>query len=184
VRAVVRWHAPGQTPKATFEFNALEVWPHTPRQAYTLQLFHGPSLEVIESVEGVGPEGMRVRLKSPLTSVDLMPKPPTRWATNPLVVDGIFQALILWCRSQRGVPSLPSRVGSWKQFAPFSEGHVNAAISIREVDGATVTSDVEITNEAGALVAKLDGCVCTMSATLDQAFQPETISAAPLTTNA
>ena len=186
VRASARWHATtvGPKPLPAFTLNALGTWPHTIRQAYTLQLFHGASLEVIEAVEGVGAEGMKVRLRAPATSADLMPEPVVRWSTNPLVVDGVFQALILWCRQQHGVPSLPSRLDTWKQYATFTEAHVNATISIREVDGATVTSDVELTGDAGELIAKLEGCVCTMSATLDQAFQPEASTVSVITTTA
>ena len=184
IRATARWHAAQVAPKATIQLDSLALWPHTLRQAYTVQLFHGPSLEVIEAVEGVGPMGMKVRLRAPATSADVMPKPTIRWATNPLVIDGVFQALILWCRSQHGAPSLPSRLGAWRQFAPFIEPHVTASISIREVDGASVTSDIELTNSAGELVGRLDGYVCTMSATLEQAFQPETNATPSLTTNA
>ena len=52
------------------------------------------------------------------------------------------------------------------------------------MDGATVTSDAELTNETGLLLAKLEGYVCTMSATLEQAFQPETAAAPTIITNA
>jgi len=184
VRATARWHAQASAPAPSIQLPDLMPWPHTIRQAYTVQLFHGPALEVIEAVEGIGPEGMRLLLRAPPTSADLMPEPEVTWATNPLVVDGVFQALILWCRSQRGVPSLPTRLGTWKQFAPFTQPLITAMVSIREVDGATVTSDVELIDEAGALIAKLEGYVCTMSATLDQAFQPEANATAPITTNA
>ncbi len=183
VRATARWPAT-QASKAvpTARLEGLPAWPHTVRQAYTTQLFHGPALEVIEAIDGLGPEGMRVRLKAP-PPTDLVPTATHGWVTNPAVIDGVFQALIVWCRSQRGAPSLPSRLGAWKQFAPFG-GHVNASIFVRDADAGSVTCDVDLADDTGQLVGRLEGYVCTVSATLEQAFAPEPTAVTPLTTSA
>ena len=143
---------------------------------YGEQLFHGSRLEAIEAVDGISAEGMVVRLRTHPTSERLLPAPTVRWATDPLVVDGVFQALILWCRELRGAPSLPSRLGAWRQFKPFPVGAVRAEVRVREVDGAAITSDVDLLDGAGEVIARLEGYVCTVSPTLDRAFRPEAVS--------
>jgi hypothetical protein len=47
---------------------------------------------------------------------------------------------------------------------------VHAAIRIREAQGATVVSDVDLLDDAGRVVARLEGYACTMSPSLDRAF--------------
>ena len=46
---------------------------------------------------------------------------------------------------------------------------------VREVEGAAITSDVDLLDEAGEIVAQRESCVCTVSPTLDRAFHPEVV---------
>jgi hypothetical protein len=79
--------------------------------------------------------------------------------------------LIVWCRAQRGAPSLPSQLGALRQWAPFPAGQVRAVVRVRDAQGASVTSDVDLLDEAGRVVARLEGYVCTVSPSLDRAFR-------------
>ena len=153
----------------------LKPYPHPLDFVYAQQLFHGARLEAIEGVEGISADGITVRLRTHPSSARLLPQPVVQWATDPLVVDGVFQALILWCREQRGAPSLPSRVGAWRQFKPMPASSVRASIRVREVEGAVVTSDVDLLDDSGEVVAQLEGCMCTVSVTLDRAFHPDAV---------
>ena len=177
VRAVARIGPALSTPAPLGIPAALRPYPHSLRAIYSEQLFHGARLEAIEAVEGISADGMVLRLRTHPTSERLLPAPTIRWATDPLVVDGVFQALILWCRELRGAPSLPSRLGAWRQFKPFPVGAVRATVRVREIEGAVVTSDVDLLGEAGEVVARLEGYVCTVSPTLDRAFHPEGVTA-------
>ncbi|MBS1153322.1 MAG: omega-3 polyunsaturated fatty acid synthase, partial [Myxococcaceae bacterium] len=179
VRAIARVGAAMPASAAIAAPALLRPYPHSLKAIYSEQLFHGARLEAIEGIDGISADGMALRLRTHPTSDRLLPAPVVRWTTDPLVVDGVFQALILWCREQRGAPSLPSRVGAWRQFKPFPTGSVRATVRVREVEGAAITSDVDLLDEAGEVVAQLEGCVCTVSPTLDRAFHPEV--AAPKT---
>ncbi len=163
---------------------AMRPYPHTLQTIYSEQLFHGAQLEAIEGIDGICAEGMTLRLRTYPMSDRLLPAPTVRWVTDPLVVDGVFQALILWCREQRGAPSLPSRVGSWRQLKAFPVGSVHATVRVREVEGAAITSDVDLLDDAGEIVAQLEGCVCTVSPMLDQAFHREASGAKTVTPTA
>jgi NAD(P)-dependent dehydrogenase (short-subunit alcohol dehydrogenase family) len=169
VRAVAV-HEAQERPVALALPGGLRPYVQTMASTYSEQLFHGPSLQVIEAIEGVSDQGMTLKMRGPVTSATLLPGEARRWATNPVIIDGVFQALIVWCRAQRGAPSLPSRLGAWRQFADLGEGAVRVVVRVREVDGATVTSDVDVLDEGGHVMARLDGYVCTVSPSLDRAF--------------
>ena len=138
--------------------------------AYAEQLFHGPALHALDSVEGVSEQGMTLHLRTHRTSEQLVPGPARAWRTDPLAVDGVFQALILWCRAQKGAPSLPSRLGAWRQFAALGPGVVKGVVRIREADAATVLCDVDLLDAGGQVAARLEGYACTISPSLDRAF--------------
>ena len=142
-------------------------------RVYAEQLFHGPSLEAIESVEGIGESGMVAGLRAHPTSDRLLPGPSVAWTVDPLVLDGVFQVLILWCRAHVGAPSLPSRVGGLRLFAPMTAASVRAVVKVQAVDGMTVSADVDLLDPSGTLLARLDGYVCTASPSLQRAFSPE-----------
>jgi hypothetical protein len=46
-------------------------------------------------------------------------------------------------------------------------------VIIRAVDGNVVTSDVDLMEATGHLVARIKGLACTASASLSRAFSPE-----------
>ncbi len=142
-------------------------------RVYAEQLFHGPALVAIEAIDGIGASGMTLRLSTHPTSERLLPGAAFTWALDPLVVDGVFQALIVWCRAQMGAPSLPSRVTAVRVFGPFIGSHVRAVVRVRGVEEMVVSSDVDLLDAAGTLVARLEGLICTASPSLQRAFAPE-----------
>ena len=142
-------------------------------RVYAEQLFHGPSLFAIQSIDGIGELGMTLVLATHATSERLLPGPAFAWSFDPLVLDGVFQALIVWCRAHVGAPSLPGRVASFRLFAPRREPRgstVRAVVCVRAVEGLVVSSDVDLLDESGTLLARLDGFLCTASPSLQRAF--------------
>ena len=124
---------------------------------------------------------MSLTLKTHATSERLVPGPSQTWAIDPLCVDGVFQALIVWARAQRGAPSLPSKLGALRVLKPFAAGDVKAIVRIRSVDGAIVTSDIDLVDASGVLAAKLEGYECTVSASLSRAFTADATTIQPTT---
>jgi hypothetical protein len=52
-------------------------------------------------------------------------------------------------------------------------------VRVRSVDGMTVTSDVDVLAEDGALLLRLEAYLCTASASLQRAFVAEGPGAVP-----
>jgi len=160
-----------RTPLTPLTPPSLEGWGGAPADAYARDLFHGPSFHCITAIDGSSEEGMRLRLApTPPPSVWRPASGATAWTTGPLPVDGVFQALILWCRRHHGAPSLPSRVTAYHQLAPFPDGELEAVIRVRRSTPRSVLSDVDLIASDGTLVARLEGFACTVSAKLDRAF--------------
>jgi len=157
--------------ESTLSREGLEPYPHPLAEVYGELLFHGPRLHCIAAVEGMGERGMALRVRAaPPPETWITSHPPARWVTDPLIIDGVFQALILWTRAMHDAPSLPSRLGALRLLREaLPEGEVTLRIAIREEDESTVVSDVEIL-DAGGVLAKLEGYVCTTSKTLEMAF--------------
>ncbi|MDX2011704.1 MAG: PfaD family polyunsaturated fatty acid/polyketide biosynthesis protein [Myxococcaceae bacterium] len=139
-------------------------------ELYASQLFHGPSLWAIRSIEALGEDGMQLTLKAHPSSERLVPGPSRPWAIDPLVVDGLFQALIVWSRARLGAPCLPSKVGALKCLAAPTPGDVKATIRVRSAEGSTVIADVELFDAAQVRFAVLEGAEATVSSTLNRAF--------------
>jgi len=169
VRGLAVLHA---APRVTERLKIVSApsFPTPVSELYASQLFHGPSLWALRSIEGLGEAGMALTLKTHATSERLVPGPSQAWALDPLCVDGVFQAMIVWARAQLGAPSLPSKLGGVRVVRPFTPGDVKAIIRVRSVDGAIVTADVDLIDASGALAAQLEGYECTVSASLTRAF--------------
>jgi NAD(P)-dependent dehydrogenase (short-subunit alcohol dehydrogenase family) len=151
---------------------------------YAEQLFHGESLHAIESIEGMSEAGMVLRLRSHPTSERLLPPPVVAWRLDPLLLDGVFQALIVWCRENVGAPSLPSRLGALRFLAAPLASSLRATVRIRSREGMVVRADIDLHDEHGALCVRVEGFECTASPSLQRAFaaaaSPEKPSTVPV----
>ncbi len=180
VRALARYGASVPVTSPSLSVAGLAPFSTSLESVYREQLFHGPRLEAITAIEGLGEEGMTLTLRAHPTSERLVPGPARAWASDPLVIDGLFQALIVWTRARLGAPSLPSRLESLRWFRPLAGDSVRAVVKVRSVEGASVLSDIELIDAEGALVARLTGYGCTVSATLARAFESESSSIRPI----
>jgi len=136
------------------------------------RLFHGPRFHALQAVEGIGATGLHATLQSsPTRDGWIEGAPPSPFLVDPLVLDGIFQAVVLWCRERLGAPSLPSRFDSWQLLRRPAPGEaLRAVISVRSWEASTVIADCELLDGEGALVAVLEGYACTVSASLEAAY--------------
>jgi len=174
VRAVVRVGARPETPPPLAAPDALRPFRGAMDRLYAEQLFHGPALEAIAAIHGLSNDGMTLDLYSHATSERLVPGPAFAWTLDPLVIDGVFQALIVWCRAHLGAPSLPSRVASVRIFRSLANvARVRAVVRIHAVEGMVVSSHVDLSDLEGTLLVRLEGVLCTASASLHRAFAVE-----------
>ena len=161
-------------PAATVSAGDLKPYPHDLAKVYAEKLFHGKRLETVRSIGGFSDRGIDVRLGSAPAPSEWIRGAKGEWVADPLVLDGVFQTLILWCRETQGAPSLPSRLGALRLYRDrFPKDGVRAVVGVREVEGSTVVSHVDLIDAAGAVVARLEDYVCTVSASLDKAFAAE-----------
>ena len=174
VRGLVKLRPPGvapdPAPSATGEPGSLQPWPGGLPSVYGQALFHGPAFQCIAEVVGTWESGIVVEVgRTPPPSAWLPGDRSSAWSVDPLVVDGIFQSLILWCRVAAGAPSLPSRVAAWQTFAPLP-ATVRLIATVRRRRGASVLADIDVLSLDGALVARMEGYTCTAAASLERAF--------------
>src|SRR5262249_28612244 len=94
-----------------------------------------------------------------------------RWLADPLVLDGAFQLLILWSQEHRGVANLPCLLARYRQYRPFPPGGARALALVRRVTEASARTDIDLTDEEGALIARLEGYECVLDPSLERAFR-------------
>jgi hypothetical protein len=78
----------------------------------------------------------------------------------------------LWTRELLGFNSLPTALGTLRQFRrEYPAGQVRVVVEIRNSSGSRAVADIEILDERGRLVARLDGFECVVDSSLNQAFR-------------
>jgi hypothetical protein len=142
--------------------------------AYALGvLFHGAALHGIERVEGIAERGVAAVLKAASAPIKWMTHPLRgTWIADPLALDSAFQMMILWSTAHRGAPSLPSALGSYRQFVSvFPKGGCRAVIAVALGISAIAVATIQFFDRQGNLLASAEGCEFVMDAALRDAFR-------------
>ncbi|HUO09663.1 MAG TPA: SDR family NAD(P)-dependent oxidoreductase [Phycisphaerae bacterium] len=136
------------------------------------RLFHGKGLQAIRSVAGWSEEGIVAEIAAAASPAAWMKQPlRSGWIADPLAIDAAFQLMILWCFETRGVGSLPTAVGNYRQFVrAFPQSGVRIGIRVLQASEHSATAAIEFTDHAGNLLARMDGYECVMDATLQESF--------------
>ncbi len=130
----------------------LQAWDERP--LYGDVLFHGDRFQVIESLEGVGPQGIAGTLKG----VDRAGWTWERWQTDTAAHDGGLQMALLWARSQLGRAMLPMGVQALRlSETPVVSGPLRCVVRCRESGSSRVLADVVLLDPRGRLVSELCG---------------------------
>ena len=177
-RASVVLGAREAAPTNRLDSGPFDAYPLTVDEAYSKRLFHGDRFHAIEQLEGISSDGLTAALRSTPDRSVWIPGDTGAWATDPLAVDGCFQSMILWCWEQRGSPCLPNAVRRYRQFRDRWPKSVRANFAVSTSSGANVDFDVDLVDDAGELVARLEGVRCTISSSLVSAFGKEDGAAA------
>jgi hypothetical protein len=95
----------------------------------------------------------------------------TGWYADPLVLDSAFQLMILWCFEKSGMGSLPTRIGSYRQFRRgYPKQGAGIIIRVDSTGQREARASIEFTDTNGALIARIDDYECVMDASLNEAF--------------
>ncbi|MCX5794639.1 MAG: SDR family NAD(P)-dependent oxidoreductase, partial [Elusimicrobia bacterium] len=156
---------------------ALQPYARTVERAYRDILFHGPDMRFIRSVAGCSQSGIVVHAGQALPPKNWMRQPwRDAWLADPAALDAAFQAMILWTCEKLGAPCLPCRVGRYRQYRRLPEpGCVIRARITKSTDGL-VSADMDFLGQDGVLLARLDGCECTVDKSLGEAFRRNTVA--------
>ena len=142
--------------------------------AYSLGvLFHGVALHGIETVEVCAEKGVAALLKAASAPIKWMRNPLRgSWIADPLALDSAFQMMILWSNAHRGGPSLPSALGSYRQFVgAFPKGGCRAVIGVALGISAIAVATIQFLDRQGNLLASAEGCEFVVDAALHDAFR-------------
>jgi NAD(P)-dependent dehydrogenase (short-subunit alcohol dehydrogenase family) len=152
---------------------ALLPYARTPEEIYRTILFHGPALQGIDQVEGLGDRGVSGWAATAPEPAEWLDRPlRSAWLTDPLAIDCAFQLVVLWCRDKLGANSLPTAIGGYRQFRRgFPPAGVRILAEIRHASDTRTVADIEFLDEHGELVACLNSYECVVDTSLNQAFR-------------
>ena len=90
--------------------------------------------------------------------------------------------MILWSFQQYNSGSLPSFIGSYRQYVNrFPKEGARILIQVMEHNKRKATANIEfVDTQKGDLIARIDGYECTLVASLKSAFQKNTLEAPEL----
>jgi hypothetical protein len=132
---------------------ALVSWTHDPVYDGHV-LFHGPSFQVIRSIEGISREG----IAGVLTGARERGWAPEHWRVDPAALDGALQLAVLWARDVLGGASLPMSVAAFESFVDgLPEEPIRCVVRGREVHESRAVCDVMLEDASGRPIAALRG---------------------------
>ncbi|MGL4461173.1 MAG: SDR family NAD(P)-dependent oxidoreductase, partial [Planctomycetia bacterium] len=158
--------------------------PRSVADAYQNVLFHGPDLQGIAELLGCDAGGVAGRVRPAPLPAEWQRQPWRQgWIAEPLALDGAFQLMILWTAAERGAPSLPTSFASYRQYRRvFPTEGVTIRAAVR-ADGrsastkgyGTVKAEIEFLDDAGRLVARMEGYEAAVDGALTAAFRQNTV---------
>ncbi|GAC1451846.1 MAG: hypothetical protein NVSMB9_36840 [Isosphaeraceae bacterium] len=151
----------------------LPPFDRTIRSIYHELLFHGPALHALERVEGCGAGGINGLSRTAPAPSDWLETPLRQsWLSDPLAIDSAFQLVILWSLDRTGSPSLPTRIGRYRQFQrtfPTTKVRIRARVSLPSPHRAT--AEIVFVDLDGSVVARIDDYECVVDPLLIPAFR-------------
>jgi len=142
-------------------------------------LFHLKHFQGILSMIGCDQEGFAARVSTAPKPREWVANPwRSRWVTDPLVIDCIYQLMIVWSLQQNDAPCLPSKVELYEQFSSYPKGEVEIRARITKAARRAVVADIEILGAEGEVVARMKACQSTVASSLKAAFRENVLASA------
>ncbi len=166
--------------KATTLPNRLKPYAKTIAETYRTVLFHGPELQGLVGIEGISDNAIVALARTAPPPETWIADPFRRaWLTDPLVIDAAFQLMICWGVEQRGMPNLPARIGSYRQFRrAFPPGQIRIVARITRGSGPLIRAAIEFLDGPGNLIARIDDGEFVGDPSLAAAFRRNRLSTA------
>jgi len=137
---------------------------------YRRWLFHGPLFQSIVRIEAIDHRGFDLVL-APSRVEDFCPFAGRgTWLIDPVIVDALFQGVLIWSRRVRNSATLPNRVGLIQRFGRESiPNRLKACVRIHSETSNPVTmGDAVIVDDRGKVRLAIRQFECTASAALNR----------------
>jgi acyl transferase domain-containing protein/acyl carrier protein len=136
-------------------------------------LFHGPAMQGLEQIDGCGEPGITGQVRSAPAPASWLRQPLRQhWLSDPLIIDGAFQLMVLWSQEQRGAACLPCHARRYRQYRrSFPAGGVRVVAAIDRATDLHALADIDFLDAEGKLVARIEGHECVIDPALQRAFQ-------------
>ncbi len=124
--------------------------------------FHGPLLQGITAVEGVGPDFVRGQVRTGTPERWQPDSPRARFTVDPLALDSAMQlsALVAWIRYRRA--GTPMGIRRLVQLAPLPEGPIQAEVWTGEAEGDRFSGTVVLRDEQGRALLLAEGVLAEL----------------------
>ena len=142
-------------------------------EIYERLLFHGHHLRGIRRIIAISKKGLSAEVESAPAPERWMVEPMrSRWIADPLVLDCAFQMAIIWCREEKGMPSLPSFAAAYRQYRDrFPEQGVISILEIESTTDRKMVGNYLFLDAHKQVVAELKGFEAIMDPALNKAFR-------------
>lgn len=151
----------------------LTPWPHDDGVYDDDRLFHGPDLHAIQQISGYSIDAIHAHMHA-APAPEQWIKQPLRhaWLTDPLILDGSFQLMILWSFERYSIGSLPVFAGRYRQYVDaFPINGAEVRIHVRSQSSHQAKADIEFIDTSNdTLLARIEGYECVMDASLQASF--------------
>jgi len=127
--------------------------------------FHGPLLQGITHIDGVGPDFVRGRVKTSRPGDWIRPhdlRGQSAWAIDPLAFDSAMQLAAYVAYVRYGRAGTPVGFARWVQVAPWPQGEVFAEAGFEASDSDKLSADLVFRDEAGQVIALAYGVTADM----------------------
>lgn len=137
------------------------------------RLFHGGLLQGINNVKACNQDGIVAAVKTAGKPTKWMQQPiRSSWLADPLILDSAFQLMILWSHEANNAPSLPTAIGSYRQYQrSFPKDGVSIVIKVTEKSQYKAVASIEFLDTDNKVIALIDNYECVIDNSLKQAFQ-------------
>ncbi|MBL4869103.1 MAG: SDR family NAD(P)-dependent oxidoreductase, partial [Pseudomonadales bacterium] len=137
-------------------------------------LFHGPKFQLIKSLVNCSNKQLTLLCKAPSNTGATLGQ-FTSHATNPLIADLNFQAMLVWVRKDSDCGSLPSSVDKIEQFETIPEGQeFYLTLEVKETTLRKMVANILLHDVNGKIYSRFTGAKVTVSKELNQLFQVST----------
>jgi acyl transferase domain-containing protein/3-hydroxymyristoyl/3-hydroxydecanoyl-(acyl carrier protein) dehydratase/NADP-dependent 3-hydroxy acid dehydrogenase YdfG len=155
-------------------FMDLKPYSLTPDQAYNDILFHGKTLQSIQSIDGYSIKGIGVTTSLSLNPGQWLKQPyASKWAVEPMMLDAAFQAAILWSYKRVGQVCLPGFIANLRIYSSFTnlKGNIKILFTVNEESKNKIKGYFTFLDENKRVVASITGFEAITDPSLNAKFK-------------